>query len=192
MITFNKRRDRKVCTELGTLQCNKLRILWTSPITLYITHQSLCRTRSPVTLLQNVLLFAKHRHSLPFRKIPNVCKRSTKGSGEARRETRGWANGYKGKRVYVRLYLRIFYVSPGSTSSIFNLVSIPLIPLMRSKISKGRNRARAITRASRKKNCARKSGVVERITLINWWGKTYLLTLYWEWRTKVSANLCSK
>lgn len=87
MITFYKRRDHKIGLH-GTLPRSKPRsescefplLPYISPINLSAVHEAplLCckmffRSRSIVTLSR-------------FVKIPNVCKSSTKGSGEARRE----------------------------------------------------------------------------------------------------------
>ena len=166
------------------LSCSKLS-MWTS-ITLYMYHTSISWLFS---LLQKVLALSKHRQlslslslslspspslspSLLFRKIPNVCKRSTKGPSEAWRETKG----YKGEHVctsWTRLYFT-FYVSFGWMSSIFSLISVPFDPIHMLKVLRGRNCLCARWHVPKGKNCARKSSVVERITFINWRKKVYL------------------
>lgn len=86
-----------------------------------------------------------------------------------RRETKGGEQeGGEGTRLYILRKL-------GLTSSIFGLISISLMCTSDDRKSRGVEIARA---PRGEKNCARKSGAVERITLINWARTTYLLTLY--------------
>lgn len=112
--------------------------------------------------------------------------------GEKRRETSRGGEGVCTLCTYVLRKSRF-----DESDFQFNFGTISLMctsdDLENLKRTKSHPRARARWRVLRgKKNCARKSGMVERITLINWARKIYLLTLYWEWRIKVSANLCSK
>jgi len=158
MITFNKRRGRKVSlhrTRDAVAYRAVSYILRTSPITLYITHQSLGPvTRSPVTLLQNVLALSKHRHSLSlFAKFWTSVKGAQRD--RVRRGERSRSEGYKRKRVCAlrTSALHTFYVSLGSTSSIFSLISIRF-PLTQSRQSQENEIALARWHVPRRKKIA--------------------------------------